>query len=40
MSDIRHAIQLDVEHISAYSLMYEEELLYHMLKTGKKRLAK
>lgn len=24
MSDIRHAIQLDVEHISAYSLMYEE----------------
>ena len=36
MSDIRHAIQLDVEHISAYSLMYEEGTpLYHMLKQGK-----
>ena len=36
MSDIRHAIQLDVEHISAYSLMYEEGTpLYHMQKQGK-----
>lgn len=36
MSDIRHAIQLEVEHISAYSLMYEEGTpLYHMLKQGK-----
>ena len=36
MSDIRHAILLDVEHISAYSLIYEEGTpLYHMLKQGK-----
>src|SRR5574344_720219 len=34
--DINQAIQLDVEHISAYSLMYEEGTpLYHMLKQGK-----
>lgn len=34
--DIRQALQLDVEHISAYSLMYEEgTVLFRMLETGK-----
>ena len=34
--DIRRAIELDVEHISAYSLMYEEGTpLYRMLAEGK-----
>ncbi len=34
--DIREAIALDVEHISAYSLMYEEGTpLYRLLETGK-----
>lgn len=34
--DIRQALQLDVEHISAYSLMYEEgTALFRMLETGK-----
>ena len=38
MNDIRHAIQLDVEHISAYSLMYEEGTpLYHLLEQEKIR---
>ena len=38
VSDIRHAIQLDVEHISAYSLMYEEGTpLYHLLEQEKIR---
>lgn len=37
-SDIRKAIALGVEHISAYSLMYEEGTpLYRMLKDGKIR---
>ncbi len=35
-SDIDRAIQLDVEHLSAYSLMYEEGTpLYQLLKNGK-----
>lgn len=35
-SDILHAIQLGVEHISAYSLMYEEGTsLYRLLEQGK-----
>jgi len=35
-SDIEEALKLDVEHISAYSLMYEEGTpLYRMLKDGK-----
>lgn len=34
--DIDHALQLDVEHISAYSLMYEEGTpLFQLLKQGK-----
>ena len=34
--DIRQAIRLDVEHISAYSLMYEEgTALYRLLSSGK-----
>ena len=38
MNDIRHAIQLNVEHISAYSLMYEEGTpLYHLLEQEKIR---
>ena len=38
VSDIRHAIQLDVEHISAYSLMYEEGTpLYRLLEQEKIR---
>ena len=38
VSDIRHAIQLDVEHISAYSLMYEERTpLYRLLEQEKIR---
>ena len=38
MNDIRHAIQLDVEHISAYSLMYEEGTpLYRLLEQEKIR---
>lgn len=36
IEDIRHAIMLDVQHVSAYSLMYEEgTMLYNMLKTKK-----
>lgn len=36
VSDIEKAIALNVEHISAYSLMYEEDTpLYQMLKEGK-----
>ena len=36
--DIRHAISLQPEHISAYGLMYEEGTpLYRMLQTGKVR---
>lgn len=36
ISDIKQAIALNVEHISAYSLMYEENTpLYQMLKQGK-----
>lgn len=35
-SDIKEALALDVEHISAYSLMYEEgTALYKMLESGK-----
>lgn len=35
-SDIRHALSLQVEHLSAYSLMYEEGThLYHLLEQGK-----
>ena len=35
-SDIQHAIQLGVEHISAYSLMYEEgTTLYRLLEQGR-----
>lgn len=35
-SDIQEAIRLDVEHISAYSLMYEEgTTLYRLLEQGK-----
>ena len=38
MNDIRHAIQLNVEHISAYSLMYEEGTpLYRLLEQEKIR---
>lgn len=38
MNDIRHAIQQNVEHISAYSLMYEEGTpLYHLLEQEKIR---
>ena len=34
--DIERAIQLDVQHLSAYSLMYEEGTpLYHLLESGK-----
>lgn len=34
--DIERAIQLDVQHLSAYSLMYEEDTpLYHLLESGK-----
>ncbi len=33
--DINHALALDIEHISAYSLMYEEDTpLHNMLKKG------
>lgn len=36
LDDLRHAVALDVEHLSAYSLMYEEGTpLYDMLKEGK-----
>ena len=36
IEDIRYAIMLDVQHISAYSLMYEEgTVLYNMLKAKK-----
>lgn len=36
ISDIDHALALDVEHISAYSLMYEEETpLFDLWKSGK-----
>ncbi len=36
IEDIRYSIMLDVQHISAYSLMYEEgTMLYNMLKTKK-----
>ncbi len=35
-SDIDHALELDVEHLSAYSLMYEEGTpLYRLLEQGK-----
>lgn len=34
--DIRQALELDVEHLSAYSLTYEEDTpLYRLLQTGK-----
>lgn len=36
LSDIKKAVSLGVEHISAYSLMYEEDTqLYNLLKKGK-----
>lgn len=36
--DLRHALQLEVEHISAYSLMYEADTpLHNMLQQGKIR---
>lgn len=35
-NDLSHCVQLNIEHISAYSLMYEENTtLYKMLKEGK-----